>query len=157
MSTITVGKAAPAFALPNQDGEPVRLGQFKGRNNVLLYFYPRALTPGCTVQACGVRDSAGDFAALDTVVLGVSPDPVAKLQKFRQTHALDFELLSDEDKTVCKRYGVWGKKKFMGREFMGVRRISFLIDKRGVVRGVMDKVRTKTHHQDALDWLRDHL
>lgn len=157
MSLIEIGKPAPAFELLNQDGERVRLSQFRDRKNVLLYFYPKALTPGCTVQACGMRDSADELAAVDTVALGVSPDPVARLQKFRQTHDLDFDLLSDEDKAVCKKYGVWGLKKFMGREFMGVRRISFFIDKKGKVRHRMDKVRTKTHHQEALDWLRENL
>jgi peroxiredoxin Q/BCP len=150
-----IGAAAPAFSLLDQDGNTVSLKQFKGKKNVVLYFYPRAMTPGCTVQACGIRDSKQPFAKLDTVVLGVSPDPVAKLGKFIEKQALNFTLLSDEDHTVTEKYGAWGLKKFMGREFMGVLRTTFIIGKDGRVKHVMPKVNTKSHHEDVLALIKE--
>ncbi|MCK5790145.1 MAG: thioredoxin-dependent thiol peroxidase, partial [Ketobacter sp.] len=115
-----VGNMAPAFTLVNQNGDKVSLKDYKGKKNVVLYFYPKAMTPGCITQACGIRDAKKEFAKLDTVVLGVSPDPVKKLQSFMEKKELNFDLLSDEDKTIAEKYGVWGLKKFMGREFMGI-------------------------------------
>lgn len=150
MSFPKIGNIAPAFTLPDQDGNKVSLKQFRGEKNVVLYFYPRAMTPGCTVQACGIRDSAKALAKLDTVVLGVSPDPVAKLGKFIEKEQLNFTLLSDEDHTVTEKYGAWGLKKFMGRESMGVLRTTFIIGKDGRLKHVMDKVKTKTHHDDVI-------
>ena len=132
--------------------KPVRLDDFKGKQ-VVLYFYPRAMTPGCTIQACGIRDHRGDFTKAKTVVIGISPDKVSALAKFRERDQLNFDLLSDEEKTIAKLYGVWGKKKFMGREFMGVRRWTFIIDKNGKVSHIMDKVNTKSHHADVLGLL----
>ncbi|MCE3254272.1 MAG: thioredoxin-dependent thiol peroxidase, partial [Cellvibrio sp.] len=126
-----IGNLAPAFFLKNHAGVDVALRDYKGKKNVVLYFYPKASTPGCTVQACGIRDARADFEALDTVVLGVSPDSPAKLQKFINKYGLNFDLLADEDHAVAEKYGVWGLKKFMGREFMGIVRTSFLIDKQG--------------------------
>ena len=146
-----VGNLAPAFSLLDQSGEKVTLKQFRGEKNVVLYFYPKAMTPGCTVQACGVRDSRAAFRKLDTVVLGVSPDPVARLGKFIEKQNLNFTLLSDEDHAVADKYGAWGLKKFMGREFMGVLRTTFIIGKDGRLKHVMDKVKTKSHHDDVLD------
>ena len=146
-----VGNSAPAFTLKNQAGKPVSLKDFKGSNNVVLYFYPKAMTPGCTVQACGIRDSKTKFSRQDTVVLGVSPDPVSRLEKFREKEKLNFDLLSDEDHQVAEKYGVWGLKKFMGREYMGINRITFIIDKQGKLRHVMEKVNTRTHNDDVLE------
>lgn len=145
-----VGNMAPAFTLQDQDGNKVSLKQFRNEKNVALYFYPKAMTPGCTVQACGIRDSKKALAALDTVVLGVSPDPVAKLGKFIEKQDLNFTLLSDEDHAITEKYGAWGLKKFMGREFMGVLRSTFIIGKDGRLKHVMDKVKTKSHHDDVL-------
>ena len=145
-----VGNMAPAFTLPDQDGNKVSLKQFKGQSNVVLYFYPKAMTPGCTVQAGGIRDSKKTLAGLDTVVLGISPDPVARLGKFIEKQDLNFTLLSDEDHAVTDKYGAWGLKKFMGREFMGVLRTTFIIGKDGRLKYVMDKVKTKTHHDDVI-------
>lgn len=145
-----VGTVAPAFALPDAQGNTVSLKDFKGERNVVLYFYPKAMTPGCTVQACGIRDSKKAFSKLDTIVLGVSPDPVAKLARFIDKQDLNFTLLSDEDHAVTEKYGAWGPKKFMGREFMGVLRTTFIIGKDGRVQHVMGKVNTKTHHEDVL-------
>ncbi|WOX05702.1 thioredoxin-dependent thiol peroxidase [Microbulbifer pacificus] len=152
-----VGNLAPAFTLNNQNGNKVSLKDFKGKKNVVLYFYPKALTPGCTTQACGIRDSAGEFLSRDTVVFGLSPDPEAKLQKFIEKYALNFDLLADEDHQVADKYGCWGLKKFMGREYMGLLRTTFIIDKDGRLRHVIDKVKTKTHHDDVLQWIDENL
>lgn len=149
-----VGNLAPALTLVNQNGDKVSLKDFKGKKNVVLYFYPKALTPGCITQACGIRDAKKEFAKLDTVVLGVSPDPVKKLQSFIEKKELNFDLLSDEDKTMAEKYGVWGLKKFMGREFMGILRTTFIIGKDGRLKHVMDKVKTKTHHDDVIEILK---
>lgn len=152
-----VGTAAPKFSLQNQRGETVKLSDFKGSKNVVLYFYPKAMTPGCTVQACGIRDTKAEFESLDTVVLGVSSDPFPRLARFEEKQQLNFDLLSDEDHSVTESYGCWGLKKFMGKEFVGVLRTTFVIDKQGKIRLVMDKVKTKTHHDDVLGWIRQNL
>jgi peroxiredoxin Q/BCP len=153
VAVLKAGDVAPAFSLKNQDGKTVNLVDFKGKT-VVLYFYPRAMTPGCTVQACGIRDHATEFKKANAVVLGVSPDKVPALVKFRERDKLDFDLLSDEDKPLAKSYGVWGSKKFMGREFMGVRRWTFIIGKDGKISHILDKVNTKTHHDDVLALLK---
>lgn len=150
-----IGNLAPAFSLKNQAGNEVALKDFKGKKNVLLYFYPKASTPGCTVQACGIRDTRSEFDALETVVIGVSPDAPAKLQKFVDKYDLNFDLLADEYHALAEKYGVWGLKKFMGREFMGILRTSFLIDKDGRLKYILSKVNTKTHDQEMLRVLRD--
>ncbi|TDG13826.1 thioredoxin-dependent thiol peroxidase [Seongchinamella unica] len=150
-----IGNMAPAFTLLDQDGNKVSLKQFRGEKNVVLYFYPKAMTPGCTVQACGIRDSAKELAKLDTVVLGVSPDPVARLGRFIEKQDLNFTLLSDEDHAITEKYGAWGMKKFMGREFMGVLRTTFIIGKDGRLKHVMDKVKTKTHHDDVIALIKE--
>lgn len=151
-----IGNLAPAFSLLNQDGKTVSLKDFK-RQRVVLYFYPRAMTPGCTVQACGIRDSAKQWAKLNTVVLGVSPDQPKSLLKFRERDNLDFDLLSDPDHAIAEKYGVWGLKKFMGRESMGILRTTFIIGSDGRLRYVMDKVATKTHHDDVVALLQGEL
>jgi len=145
-----VGGVAPAFTLLDQEGKKVSLKDFKGKKNVALYFYPKAMTPGCTVQACGIRDSKSALANIDTVVLGVSPDPVAKLGRFIEKQDLNFTLLSDEDHAITEKYGAWDLKKFMGREFMGVLRTTFIIGKDGRIKHVMSKVKTKSHHGDVI-------
>jgi peroxiredoxin Q/BCP len=152
-----VGQLAPGFSLKNQRGETITLDDFKGKKNVVLYFYPKAMTPGCTVQACGIRDSQSEFSAVDTVVLGVSPDPFPRLARFEEKQDLNFDLLSDEDHAVTELYGCWDLKKFMGREFMGVLRTTFVINKEGRIALVMNKVKTKTHHDDVLGWIKDNL
>ena len=150
-----IGNVAPAFSLKNQNGELVSLKEFSGKKNIILYFYPKASTPGCTVQACGIRDSQDDFAKLDTLVSGVSPDAPSKLKKFVDKYDLNFDLLADEDHTLAETYGVWALKKFMGKEYMGIVRTSFLIDKEGRLRHIMEKVNTKTHDQEMLAILRN--
>ncbi|MCG3171158.1 MAG: Peroxiredoxin Bcp [Pseudomonadales bacterium] len=145
-----IGNLAPVFALENQRGETVSLKQFRGTHNVVLYFYPAAMTPGCTVQACGLRDAAAELAARDAVVLGVSPDPVAKLAKFAGRDRLGFDLLSDPEHAVALKYGAWGPKKFMGRSYDGILRTSFLIGKDGRLRHVIENVKTRTHHDEVI-------
>ena len=157
MSFPKVGSLAPSFTLVNQDGNPVSLKDFRGAKNVALYFYPKASTPGCTTQACGLRDIQAELDSLDIVVLGVSPDDPQRLKKFIEKYELNFPLLSDEDHAVAEKYGVWGLKKFMGREFMGILRTTFLIDKSGRLLHVMDKVKTKTHDQDLLVCFKQHI
>lgn len=150
MALPKIGSKAPSFGLLNQRGEKVRLADYAGKKHVVLYFYPKAMTPGCTVQACGIRDTAADFAALDTVVLGVSPDPVERLHKFEVKQQLNFDLLADDELVAANKYGVWGLKKFMGREFMGVLRTTFIIGKDGRIKHIIDKVKTNSHHQEVL-------
>lgn len=150
-----VGNLAPAFSLMDQNGEKVTLKQFRDDQNVVLYFYPKAMTPGCTTQACGLRDSRAALKKLKTVVLGVSPDPVARLGRFIEKQELNFTLLSDEDHAVADKYGVWGLKKFMGREFMGILRTTFIIGKDGRLKHVMDKVKTKSHHDDVIALIKE--
>lgn len=150
-----IGNLAPAFTLRNQDDEKVSLKDFRDQQNVVLYFYPKAMTPGCTVQACGIRDSKAQLKKLDTVVLGVSPDPVARLGKFIDKQDLNFTLLSDEDHAIAEKYGVWGLKKFMGKEFMGILRTTFIIGKDGRLKHVMDKVKTKSHHDDVIALIKE--
>jgi peroxiredoxin Q/BCP len=148
------GKRAPDFSLPNEAGNTIRLGDFLGQK-VVLYFYPKAMTPGCTVQACGIRDSIDQFKARGAAVLGISPDPSARLQKFIDKYDLAFSLLSDEDHSVAEAYNCWGMKKFMGKEYEGLLRTTFIIDADGVVIHVIDKVKTKSHHDDVLALLAD--
>jgi peroxiredoxin Q/BCP len=149
MSMPKLGNLAPAFTLKDQNGNDISLKDFRGEKHVVLYFYPKAMTPGCTVQACGLRDSLQSLEQSEAVALGVSPDPVAHLKKFEEKEGLNFTLLSDEDHALANKYGVWGLKKFMGREFMGIIRTTFIIDKQGRLVRIMDKVKTKTHHADV--------
>lgn len=148
-----VGLIAPGFTLLNQDGKSVALTDFREKVNVVLYFYPKAMTPGCTVQACGIRDSKRKLSIRETVVLGISTDPVKRLMKFLEKEKLNFDLLSDEGHKVADQYGVWGLKKFMGREYMGLKRMTFIIGKDGKLKHIMEKVKTKTHHDDLLSLL----
>lgn len=145
-----IGNMAPAFTLLDQDGNKVSLKDFRGKKNVVLYFYPKAMTPGCTTQACGIRDNKKAFEQRDTVVLGVSPDAVERLPRFIEKQSLNFTLLSDEDHAIADKYGCWGLKKFMGKEFMGLIRTTFIIGKNGRLLTIMDKFKTKTHHDDVL-------
>jgi len=156
MSLPAIGKMAPTFSLENQKGNKCSLKDYKGKT-VVLYFYPKAMTPGCTVQAQGIRDSHAAMKKLDAEVLGISTDPVKRLAKFEERDSLNFTLLSDEDHAVADKYGVWGLKKFMGREYMGVNRMTFIIDRDGKLLHIMDKVTTKTHHQDVLNYIKENL
>ena len=151
---LSVGKIAPAFTLHNQDNQEISLKDFKGKSKVLLYFYPKAMTPGCTVQACGLRDGQKTLKSLGVEVLGVSTDSVARLKKFEEKENLNFTLLSDEDHHVAEKYGVWGLKKMAGREYMGLKRVSFIIGINGKIEAVMPKVNTKSHFDDVMELLK---
>ncbi len=152
MNTLKAGDKAPQFTLQNQSDDLVSLTDFTGKK-VLVYFYPKAMTPGCTIQAQGLRDIKSDLDNKNVVVLGISPDAVKRLPKFIQKESLNFTLLSDEDHAVADAFGVWGLKKFMGKEYDGIHRLSFLIDENGVISHVLDKFKTKEHHQVVLDLL----
>ena len=155
MAAVKVGNLAPVFTLEDQNGEKVSIKDFRDKKNVIVYFYPKAMTPGCKVQACGIRDSKRKLGNLDAVTLGISPDPVARLKKFEDKEALNFSLLSDEDHSIAEKYGVWGLKKFMGKEYDGIHRMSFLVDENGVIEHVFNKFKTKEHHTVVLDYLAD--
>jgi peroxiredoxin Q/BCP len=151
--TIEVGQTAPDFTLNDQDNNPVTLSGLQGKK-VLIYFYPRASTPGCTAQACALRDSKTELDALNVVVLGISPDTPKKLTNFINKQELNFTLLADEDHAVCEKYHVWQLKKFMGKENMGVVRTSFLIDENGNLEHIFNKFKTKDHHEVVLSYLQ---
>ena len=157
MALPKVGNLAPVFTLEDQDGNKVSLKDFKGKSNVVIYFYPKALTPGCTVQACGIRDYKKEYAKAKTVVLGLSPDPIKKLGNFTSKHELNFPLLSDLEHKIADKYGVWGLKKFMGKEYMGINRMTFIVGKDGRLKHIMEKVKTKSHHDDVLDYIKNEL
>lgn len=166
MQTVKSGDIAPAFTLSNQRDESISLSDFKDKK-VLIYFYPKAMTPGCTTQAQNLRDTIADFTALNVTVLGISPDPVPRLTKFVARDELNFDLLSDPEHKIADAFGIWGLKKFMGREFDGIHRLSFLIDEAGKIEhvftsatlkavpmeGEYSKFKTKEHHQVVLDYL----
>jgi len=149
---IGVGDNAPDFALQNQDGESVKLSDFAGKT-VVLYFYPKADTPGCTTQACGIRDRSGEYEAAGAVVLGVSPDEPKALKKFADKYDLPFTLLSDEGHKLADAYGVWAEKSMYGRKYWGNQRATFIIDGDGKIAHVFPKVSPKTHDDVVLEAL----
>jgi peroxiredoxin Q/BCP len=154
---IEPGDTAPDFELPDQDGQPVKLSSLRGQL-IVLYFYPKADTPGCTTQACGVRDHLPDYEEAGAVVLGASPDSVAAVKRFHDKQGLNFRLLADEDHSVAERYGVWAEKSMYGNTFWGVLRATFIIGADGIVAHVIPKVSPKTHDDEvlaALAGLRD--
>ena len=146
---IEEGKPAPDFALQSDTGETIRLSELRGKP-VVLYFYPKDDTTGCTTQACGIRDAYAEFEEAGAVVLGVSPDDEASHVKFRKKYDLPFALLADTDHQVADLYGVWGEKKYMGRTYFGVFRSTFVIDAAGTVKRVMHNVKPDTHADDVL-------
>jgi thioredoxin-dependent peroxiredoxin len=146
---IEQGERAPEFELPDQDGNPMRLADFRGRT-LVLYFYPKADTPGCTTQAGGIRDRAAEYEAAGAAVVGVSPDTVARVKKFHGGQSLNFTLLADEDHAVCDAYGVWVEKTNYGRKYWGAQRSTFIIDGDGTVTHVIEKASPKTHDDEVL-------
>lgn len=146
---LSVGTAAPLFSLPDQNGKVHNLSDFLGKW-VLIYFYPKDDTAGCTAEACSFRDNLPHFSDTNLVVIGISTDSVASHKKFAEKHRLPFTLLADEDKKVVEVYGVYGKKKFMGREYMGTNRTSFLVDPKGKIVKIYEKVNPMTHSQEVL-------
>ena len=154
MNTLTAGDNAPQFELKNQNDELISLKDCLNNGPVLVYFYPKASTPGCTVQACGLRDSMTELNDLNVTVLGISPDPVAKLARFAQKQELNFSLLSDEDHAIADAFGVWGEKKFMGKIYDGIHRLSFLVGQDGKISHLFNKFKTKEHHEVVLNHLK---
>ncbi|MDF3073966.1 MAG: thiol peroxidase, Bcp-type [Alphaproteobacteria bacterium] len=151
--TIEPGKKAPDFTATTDGGGKVKLSDFKGKN-VILYFYPKDDTPGCTKEACGFRDAKPNFSKAKAVVLGVSKDSVARHDKFRDKYDLNFPLLSDEDGKICEKYGTWIEKSLYGRKYMGIDRATFLIDGNGVIRNVWRKVKVPGHVDEVLTALK---
>lgn len=153
MKTLSIGDAAPLFSLKDEGEQLVNLADLIGKQQVLVYFYPKAMTPGCTVQAQGLRDIQAELKQLNTKVFGISPDEPKRLAKFCQRDELNFTLLSDVDHSVADAFGVWGLKKFMGKEYDGIHRLSFLIGLDGKISHVFNKFKTKTHHEVVLEVL----
>jgi peroxiredoxin Q/BCP len=151
---IEQGDQAPAFELPDQDGSPVELSALRGQP-VVVYFYPKADTPGCTTQACGVRDHRADYAKVGAVVLGVSPDTVAKVKKFHDKQALNFPLLADEGHRVADAYGVWVEKSMYGKTYFGNERTTFVIGPDGTVAKVLRKVKPAEHDELVMKALQE--
>ena len=144
------GKKAPAFTMPTDGGGKISLKDLTGQK-VVLYFYPKDDTPGCTKEACGFRDALPDFSKIDAVIIGVSKDTVAKHDKFKDKYDLPFTLASDEDGKVCEAYGTWVEKNMYGRKYMGIERATFLIDEKGILRGEWRKVKVKGHVEEVLE------
>jgi thioredoxin-dependent peroxiredoxin len=145
---LKIGNKAPTFSLPDQDGKIHSLSDYQGKK-VLLYFYPKDDTPGCTTEACNFRDGYEEFQKLGLVILGVSADSVKSHKKFAEKFKLNFPLLADEDKKLCESYGVWQLKKFMGREYMGIARTSFLIDEKGNLEKIYEGVKPPVHAEEV--------
>ena len=153
MQTLSAGAKAPAFTLLNAEGNPVTLHQLLTQGRVLVYFYPKAMTPGCTVQAQQLRDHQAQLQQHGVITVGISTDAPKRLAKFTERDQLNFTLLSDEDHAVAEQFGVWGTKKFMGKTYDGLHRISFLINQDGTIAEVFDSFKTSNHHQVVLDAL----
>ncbi len=151
---LNVGDNAPTFTAPVSNGQNVSLKDFKGQKNVVLYFYPKDDTPGCTVEACGFRDKNAAIEKLDAVVLGVSPDGLAAHEKFIEKFSLPFILLADTDKKICQDYGVWVEKSMYGKNYMGVARTTFIIDKSGKIAKIFEKVKPEGHDAEVLEVLK---
>ncbi|RHW33294.1 thioredoxin-dependent thiol peroxidase [Neobacillus notoginsengisoli] len=151
--TVQTGAMAPDFSLPSVDGKQVKLSDFKGKN-VVLYFYPKDMTPGCTTQACDFRDQHQSFEDVNAVVIGVSPDPVERHKKFIEKYDLPFLLLADTEHEAAEAYGVWKLKKNFGKEYMGIERSTFVIDKEGRIAKEWRGVRVKGHVEEALEFVR---
>jgi peroxiredoxin Q/BCP len=154
MSMPEIGKPAPTFKLNSSTGETINLADFKGKKTVVLYFYPRADTPGCTKEACGFRDALADYDKASVAVLGISPDPVDDVTKFGDKFHLNFPLLADADHAVAEDYGVWQEKSMYGKTYMGVARTTFVIAKDGKILHIFEKVKPEGHDQEVLEWLK---
>ncbi len=154
MAELKEGKKAPAFTLEDASGKKISLKDYSGKK-VVLYFYPKDMTSGCTVEACDFRDALPDFKKLKTAVLGVSPDPVKSHEKFAEKYDLNFPLLSDTDKKVVEKYGVWKEKSMYGKKYMGVERTTFIIDEEGKIQKIFPKVKVKGHVEEVKKALKD--
>ncbi|MEX2460444.1 MAG: thioredoxin-dependent thiol peroxidase [Paenibacillaceae bacterium] len=154
--TIEIGKKAPSFKLPASNGGQVKLSDYIG-NNVVIYFYPKDLTPACTTEACDFRDSADSLEAQNTVILGISMDPIKQHHRFIEKYNLPFLLLSDEDHTVAELYGVWQLKKLYGKEYMGIVRSTFLVNDKGILVKAWQNIRVKSHVEEVLGYINENL
>jgi len=154
MPALAVGDKAPEFALPASSGGEISLSDFKGKKAVVLYFYPKDMTPGCTKEACGFRDLQQDFAEAGAVILGVSADALESHSRFVDKHELNFPLLSDLDAVLAQQYGVWKEKNNYGKKYMGIERTTFVIDKQGVIRNIYPKVKVDQHADAVLESVR---
>jgi len=153
--SVTENTSAPQFSLPSSTGQEISLKSFANKKTVVLYFYPRADTPGCTKEACGFRDALADYDKANVAVLGISPDPAEDVTKFAEKFHLNFPLLADADHAIADKYGVWVKKQNYGKEYMGVARTTFVIGKDGKVKKVFEKVKPEGHDQEVLAWLKE--
>ena len=151
---VQVGQIAPGFSLPSTTGEIISLDDYRGKN-VVLYFYPRDMTPGCTTEACDFRDNHAKFADVNTVVLGISPDPVDSHQRFTEKHDLPFPLLADTEHEVAEKYGAWQLKKNFGKEYMGIQRSTFVIDEQGDIAKMWLNVKADGHVQDVYNTIKE--
>ena len=149
MTTLKVGDKAPSFEALDEQGNTLKLSDYTGKK-LVLFFYPKASTPGCTMEACNLRDNYQSFLAKGYAILGVSADSAKRQQNFINKNELPFPLLADEDKAVINTFGVWGPKKFMGREYDGIHRVTFVIDEKGIIEDVISKVKTKEHASQIL-------
>lgn len=156
MAVLTPHTPAPAFDLPDQNGKRVKLSDFQGKF-VVIYFYPKALTSGCTTQACDLRDGLDELTSRNVEVLGISPDKPALLKKFEAKEGLNFTLLGDETHSVAENYGVWQEKSMYGKKYMGMARTTFIVSPQGEILQVWQKVDPKTHFQTVLDWVNAHV
>jgi thioredoxin-dependent peroxiredoxin len=156
MMTVQIGQLAPDFHLEANNGEKVKLSDFRGKN-VVLYFYPKDMTPGCTTQACDFRDKYASFQEVEAVILGISPDPISTHEKFKDKYDLPFLLLADVDQEAAKAYEVWKLKKNFGKEYMGIERSTFILDKSGKLVKEWRKVKVKDHVEEALHYIKDNL
>ena len=154
--TVAIGEVVQDFALPASNGETVKLSDYRGKH-VVLYFYPKDMTPCCTTQACDFRDYSKEFENLDAVILGISPDPISKHEKFIEKHGLPFLLLSDENHEVAEQFGVWKLKKNFGKEYMGIERSTFIIDRDGVLVKEWRKVKVNGHVEETLNYIKENL
>lgn len=150
---LVVGKKAPAFKLPDSTGNKISLNDFKGKK-IILYFYPKDMTPGCTQEACDFRDAFPDFRKLNTIIIGISADSMTSHQKFTDKYSLPFILLSDESKEVLEKYDVWKEKSLYGKKYMGIERTTFVIDEQGKILNVFSKVKVTGHVEEVLKALK---
>lgn len=153
---VAIGDLAPDFELEASNGKKIKLSDYRGKN-VVLYFYPKDMTPGCTTQACDFRDQHENFAGVNAVILGISPDPLTRHEKFIEKHGLPFLLLADEDHKTAEAYDVWKLKKNFGKEYMGIERSTFIIDQEGKLAKEWRKVKVKGHVEEALEYIKENL